>query len=130
MHSTLYENNNKINNSYCSMKQYESFVISQWNVQELRSSAFGLKSNNSGFIDGFKGRGRGQGRLTNWQPSRLWGSKKAPWSDTGKDLRGESLSGLKLNIQILLNLLEKVKMMYGLSQYPLTNPGKYPNCRC
>ena len=27
----------------------------------------------------------------------------------------ESLSGLKLNIQIILNLLEKVKIIYGLS---------------
>ena len=70
------------------MKQYESFVISQGNVQGLRSSAFGLKSNNSELFDEFKGRGRGErGRLTKWLPSRLWGSKKAPWSDTGNDLR-------------------------------------------
>ena len=60
MHSTLYENNNKFNNSYCSMKQYESFVISQGNVQGLRSSAFGLKSNE--LFNEFKGRGRGRGR--------------------------------------------------------------------
>ena len=38
------------------MKQYESFVISQGNVQGLRSSAFGLKSNE--LFNEFKGRGR------------------------------------------------------------------------
>ena len=40
------------------MKQYESFVISQGNVQGLRSSAFGLKSNE--LFNEFKGRGRGR----------------------------------------------------------------------
>ena len=35
-------------------------------------------------------RGGGGGEretYTKWLPSRLWGSKKAPWSDTGNDLR-------------------------------------------
>ena len=77
------------------MKQYKSFVISQWNLQGLRSSAFGLKSNNDLF-DEFKGRGRGrEGDLPSDCPARLWGSKKAPWSDTGKDIRGGILIWLK-----------------------------------
>jgi len=86
------------------MKQYESFVISQGNVQGLRSSAFGLKSNE--LFNEFKGRGRGRGTLT---------PNGCPGVTQGTTSGMESLSGLKLNIQIILNLLEKVKIIYGLS---------------
>src|SRR4029434_8733536 len=96
------------NNSYCSMEQYESFVISRWNVQGLRSSAFGLKSNNSYLTYFMRSRGGGgeRGTLT---------PNGCPGVTQGTTSGMESLSGLKLNIQIILNLLEKVKIIYGLS---------------
>ena len=98
------------------MKQYESFVISQGNVQGLRSSAFGLKSNNSELFDEFKGRGRGrEGDLPNGCPPGYGEARKLPGVTQGTTSGMESLSGLKLNIQIILNLLEKVKIIYGLS---------------
>src|SRR4029434_1396653 len=57
---------------------------------------FGLKSKNSDLFDEFKGRGRGrEGDLPSDCPVRLWGSKKAPWSDTGKDISGGILIWLK-----------------------------------
>ena len=75
------------------MKQYKSFVISQWNVQGLRSSAFGLKSNNDLF-DEFKGRGRGrEGDLPSDCPARLWGARKLPGVTQGRTSGVESLSG-------------------------------------
>ena len=94
------------------MKQYESFVISQGNVQGLRSSAFGLKSNNDLF-DEFKGRGRGrEGDLHQMAALQAMGKQESSLCDTEMDLRGVILIWFKANIQILLNLLEKVKMMH------------------
>src|SRR4029434_9121536 len=84
------------------------------NVQGLRSSAFGLKSNE--LFNEFKGRG--------WTPrERAYLLKKrgtltpngCPGVTQGTTSGMESLSGLKLNIQIILNLLEEVKIIYGLS---------------
>ena len=83
------------------MKQYESFVFSQWNVKGLRSSAFGLKITefidelkNSDIIilmktwdrgDSLPGCPPGYGELT--QERQF---KKSPWIGTRKDLRGKT----------------------------------------
>jgi len=105
------------------MKQYKSFVISQWNVQGLRSSAFGLKSKNSDLFDEFKGRGRGrEGDLPSDCPARLWGSKKAPWSDTGKDIRGGILIWLKAKYTNSIELVRQGENYVWLNPVPTYKP--------
>ena len=105
------------------MKQYKSFVISQWNVQGLRSSAFGLKSKNSDLFDEFKGRGRGrEGDLPSDCPARLWGSKKAPWSDTGKDIRGGILIWLKAKYTNSIELVRQGENYVWLNTVPTYKP--------
>lgn len=63
-------------------------------------------------------RGGGEDRcdLPTGGPPGYGESRKLPGVTRGRTSGGESLHGLKLNIQILLNLLEKVKIMYGLSK--------------
>ena len=59
-------------------------------------------------FDEFKGRGRGrEGDLPSDCPARLWGSKKAPWSDTGKDIRGGILIWFKAKYTNYIELVRE-----------------------
>ena len=44
---------------------------------------------------------------TKWLPSRLWGSKKAPWSDTGNDLRDGILIWFKAKYTNYIELVRE-----------------------
>ena len=108
------------------MKQYESFVISQWNVQGLNSPAFGLKSNNSEFTDELKKSDIiilmerwDRGDLPTGCPPRYGeltvNLRKLPGVTQGRNSRRIHI-WFKADTQILqitLNLLQKVKIIYG-----------------
>ena len=70
-------------------------------------------------------RGGGGGEretYTKWLPSRLWGSKKAPWSDTGKDIRGGILIWLKAKYTNSIELVRQGENYVWLNPVPTYKP--------